>query len=73
MRADGYVRVMSPRLRKFIGLIAILVFVLAYVATALAIGDHLPDHWAARLAFYGLVGTVWGFPLFPLIRWMNRD
>lgn len=66
-------RLMSPRLRKFIGLIAILAFVLAYVVAALAVGDRLPDHWAARLVFYGLVGVVWGIPLFPLIRWMNRD
>ena len=64
---------MSPRLRKFIGMIAILAFCTAYVAAAIAIGTHLPDHWAARLAFYGVVGIVWGVPLFPLIRWMNRE
>ncbi|WP_293680548.1 DUF2842 domain-containing protein [uncultured Phenylobacterium sp.] len=64
---------MSPRLRKFIGMFAILGFVLAYIVAAVTIGDHLPDHWAVRLAYYGVVGTVWGFPLFPLIKWMNRE
>ena len=64
---------MPPRLKKFIGLIAILVFVLAYIIAAVAIGDLIPDHWAARLAYFGVVGTVWGVPLFPLIRWMNRE
>ena len=63
---------MSPRLRKFIGLIAILAFLLAYVGVAVAIGERLPQHWAVLLAYYGLVGTLWGVPLFPLIRWMNR-
>ena len=64
---------MSPRVRKFIGMIAILAFCTAYVTAAIAIGAHLPDHWAARLAFYGVVGIFWGVPLFPLIKWMNRD
>jgi hypothetical protein len=64
---------MSPRLRKFIGLFAILGFLTAYVIAVSLIGDFLPDHWAARLAFYGVAGVVWGFPLFPLIRWMNRE
>ena len=64
---------MSPRVRKFIGMIAILAFCAAYVVAAVSIGAYLPDHWAARLAFYGVVGIVWGFPLFPLIKWMSKE
>ena len=63
---------MSPRLRKFIGMIAILAFCTAYVVLAVTVGEHVPQHWAAQGLFYGVVGIVWGFPLFPLIRWMNR-
>ena len=64
---------MSPRLRKFIGMLGIGAFAVAYVALAVTISDHLPDHWAARLAYYAVVGTVWGVPLFPLITWMNQE
>ena len=63
---------MSARVRKLIGLVALLVFVLVYVGAAVRIGERLPDHWAARLAFYAIVGTAWGLPILPLISWMNR-
>ena len=63
---------MPARLRKLIGLFAILGFLALYVVVAVAIGERLPDHWLAQVAFYGIVGTAWGVPLFPLIRWMNR-
>ena len=63
---------MSPRLRKLIGLFAILAFLTIYVIVASTIGDYIPDHWAAQLAFYAVAGTLWGVPLFPLIRWMER-
>jgi hypothetical protein len=39
----------------------------------IAIGQHLPDHWAVQVAYFGVAGLLWGFPLFPLIRWMNRE
>lgn len=64
---------MSPRLRKFIGMVGILAFCGAYVVIVATIGDYLPDHWAARLIYYAVAGTLWGVPLFPLIRWMNRE
>ena len=64
---------MSPRLRKFIGLICILAFCAFYVAVVATVGDYLPDHWAVRLIYYAVAGTAWGVPLFPLIRWMNRE
>jgi len=64
---------MSPRLRKFIGMIGILGFCTGYIVAAVSLGALLPDHWAVRLAYYGVVGVVWGLPLFPLIKWMNRE
>ena len=64
---------MPVRLKKLIGLFGILGFLSVYVAGVIMLGEHLPDHWLARLAFYGIAGIVWGFPLFPLISWMNRE
>jgi len=63
---------MNARLKKLIGTLALLVFLFLYVAAALAVADHLPDHWAAQLVFYVVVGTAWGLPLMPLLKWMNR-
>lgn len=64
---------MPARVRKLIGLVAILVFLIVYVAAAAAAGERLPDHWLVKLVYYALAGTLWGLPLFPLIRWMNTE
>ena len=62
---------MSSRVRKLIGMLAILAFLTFYVMLASKIGDYVPAHWAAQLAYYAFAGTLWGLPLFPLIRWME--
>jgi uncharacterized membrane protein len=64
---------LNPRLRKLIGSLGIVAFLAAYVVGVIAIGQHLPDHWAVQVAYFGVAGLLWGFPLFPLIRWMNRE
>ncbi|MDP1631575.1 MAG: DUF2842 domain-containing protein [Caulobacter sp.] len=64
---------MTPRLKKFVGMVAIVVFLAAYAAAAMLIADHLYDHPAVRLIYFVVVGTAWGLPLFPLLTWMNRD
>lgn len=63
---------MSGRWRSFLGGIAILVFLAVYVWIAVVIGDRLPDHWAARLAYFAIVGTAWGVPLIPLLSWIAK-
>jgi hypothetical protein len=63
---------MGARVRKFVGGIAILVFLAAYVSAAVLIADHLPDNQLARLAYFAGAGVFWGVPLLPLIAWMNR-
>lgn len=68
-----YDAAMSPRLRKFIGMIAILVFLAIYLLVAMAVGLRVPDHWWARLLYYSVVGILWGVPLFPVIKWMSRE
>lgn len=63
---------MNARIRKLIGMVGILAFMVLYVGAAVRIGERVPDHWAAKLAFYALAGMVWGVPVLPLISWMNR-
>jgi uncharacterized SAM-binding protein YcdF (DUF218 family) len=64
---------MTARTRKFIGLFGILGFIGLYVFAVTLAAAFLPDHWAARLAFYLVAGSAWGIPILPLISWMNRD
>jgi hypothetical protein len=63
---------MSPRLRKLIGLVAILAFLTAYVLVAARISDFVPPAGPWRLIYFALAGVLWGVPLFPLISWMSR-
>lgn len=63
---------MSARWRKLIGTGAILAFMGAYIWAAAIIGDLIPKHWLAQLAYYVVAGTAWALPLIPLMKWMNR-
>ena len=62
---------MSARLRKFIGMFAVLGFLTGYVVMVVTLADHLPHHWLVQLAVFGIAGIAWGAPLIPLFRWMN--
>lgn len=64
---------MNPRIRKLVGMLAMLVFLLVYVVLAVRIAGHLPNHPAVSLLYFAIVGTAWGLPLFPLLSWMNRE
>ncbi len=63
---------MSARVRKLVGGVGMLAFLLFYMGLAAMIADHLPNQWAVQLAFFLIAGTAWGAPLIPLITWMNR-
>ena len=64
---------MTPRIRKLIGSLGMLVFLFAYVGGAAALGARLPDVFVLKLAYFAVAGVLWGLPLLPLIRWMNRE
>ncbi|MFM1960099.1 MAG: hypothetical protein RL588_1616 [Pseudomonadota bacterium] len=63
---------MQPTLRSFIGSVAILVFLAAYIWAATAIADRLPDDMRIKLVFFAVAGLGWGLPILPLMTWMNR-
>ena len=64
---------MSPRLKKLVGSGLILAFLAFYVWAVASIAPFVPAAWWAQLPYFGLAGLVWGVPLLPLIRWMNRE
>lgn len=63
---------MNPRLRKLIGLVGILAFLLFYVGLVARLAAFVPDHGPLQFVFYALAGVCWGIPILPLISWMNR-
>jgi hypothetical protein len=63
---------MSARLRKLIGLVGILAFLVLYVGVAARVSDYVPAGGPWRLIYFALAGVLWGVPLFPLISWMSR-
>jgi hypothetical protein len=62
----------SPGARRAVASVGIVVFLLAYVVAAISIAAMLPDVFWIELAYYAIVGTAWGLPLLPLIRWAGR-
>jgi hypothetical protein len=63
---------MSMRLRKLVGLVGILAFILFYLGLVIRLSAYAPAHGPLQFAFYALAGVCWGIPILPLISWMNR-
>ncbi|MDP2296330.1 MAG: DUF2842 domain-containing protein [Pseudolabrys sp.] len=65
---------MPPRLRKFIGAIALLVLVMtwALVAMALAQSVLLDINGVIAAIYYAVVGLGWVLPAMPIISWMSK-
>jgi Protein of unknown function (DUF2842) len=63
---------MPTRIRKLIGGVGIVTFLIAYAVAIATIAGHLPDIAIVKLAFFAVAGICWGLPLIPFISWMNR-
>ncbi|HEU4475237.1 MAG TPA: DUF2842 domain-containing protein [Methyloceanibacter sp.] len=74
MSVDPYGLIMSARIRKLIGAIALLIFVALYAWAAAAIGAGritLAPAWA-QFTYFLIAGLAWVVPAGLLIRWMQR-
>ncbi|MDP3739145.1 MAG: DUF2842 domain-containing protein [Hyphomonadaceae bacterium] len=59
-------------MRKPIGAIILLVWLIAYIAVAAVVGDRIAyEHWAWKLIYFPLAGLAWVLPLKPLLKWMH--
>ncbi len=63
---------MTARVRKFVGGIAVVVFLIAYACAVVTLVDRIPDNQLLRLAYFVAAGVLWGVPILPLLTWMNR-
>lgn len=66
---------MNPRLKKFIGTVIMVVFVIVYALVVMAIAPGIVGTGTSKLVellFYLVAGLAWAIPLMPLIRWMEK-
>lgn len=63
-----------PSLRKFIGMVLLVVFVVTYAFFAMVIGDMTLQNangWVS-FAYFAVAGLVWVIPAGAIIWWMER-
>lgn len=65
---------MSQRQRKFLGMIACVIYLIAYCLIIMAIGGQfiVGSHGAFELAFYAFAGFAWLPIAMMIIRWMSK-
>ena len=65
---------MSGNLRKLVGTIVLLVFLVIYIAIAAAIGSGriAEANTIAQFLYFLVAGLLWVVPAAALIRWMAR-
>ncbi len=63
------------RVRKFIGTLVTIVFVIVYALVAMALAQSRLIQGAPGILqalYYVVLGLAWILPLMPLIKWMER-
>lgn len=60
--------------RRIVGVLAMSVFVIVYIAVAMVIGATvMPErHPALQIIYFAVAGFAWTLPCMPIIRWMQR-
>ena len=59
--------------RKLIGTVATITFILLYIFFAASLGNLVvTKHWAIQTIFFLVLGLLWIFPVMAIIRWMER-
>lgn len=66
---------MSPHIKKLIGTLIILVWLVVYSLIAMGVGAHLLPHAGGIVTFvyYLVAGTVWIIPVGLMLPWMHRE
>jgi hypothetical protein len=68
-------RTLSPRIKKLIGTMAIIVWLPIYALVAMRVGVAvLPNAGAfLTLLYYAIIGTAWIIPIGLMLPWMHRE
>ena len=72
--SELHISVMTTRIRKFLGTIALLVLVVVWSLMGMAAAQMpwLAASGLAQAAFYVVAGIGWVLPAMPIISWMAR-
>jgi hypothetical protein len=64
--------IMPIRLKKFIGMVLLLLLVIVYaiVAVMIASAQLAESHWLTHLAYFAFSGLLWVVPAMVIIKWM---
>ncbi|MGB8278442.1 MAG: DUF2842 domain-containing protein [Methylovirgula sp.] len=66
---------MRKNLRKFIGSVTMLSFVVVYALIAMVLAQARPVQnaaWYVQTLVYAALGMAWILPMMPLIKWMEK-
>jgi hypothetical protein len=68
-------RALSPRIKKLIGTLALLIWLPLYALAAMRLGvTMLPEaNGFTTLVYYAVVGTAWIIPIGLMLPWMHRE
>lgn len=65
---------MSPRVKKLIGTLVLIVFLAVYALLAMAIGVRVPNSSPlGQWVYYVVAGLAWVVPAGAIITWMQRQ
>ncbi|MBT8473765.1 MAG: DUF2842 domain-containing protein [Marinicaulis sp.] len=64
---------MTPRIKKLIGMAALLPALVLYLFAAAALGEMLPNFQLLKVIYYLIAGIAWAFPVKYLMQWMNAE
>jgi hypothetical protein len=66
---------MTPRIKKLIGAVVIMIWLPVYALFAAGVAVHLLPHaqWYVALAYYAFAGTLWIIPIGLMLPWMYRE
>lgn len=70
-----YIPPMTPRTKKLIGALVMLIWLPLYALMAMGVGVRVLPHaaWYAGLLYYALAGTLWIIPIGLMLPWMHRE
>jgi hypothetical protein len=66
---------MTPRFKKLIGTVVMLVWLAVYALIAMDVGVRVLPHAGGfvRFLYYALAGTLWIIPVGLMLPWMHRE
>lgn len=66
---------MSPGVKKLIGTVLTVVWLVIYVVFAAGFARLILPHatWYAAFAYYAIAGTLWIVPIGLMLPWMYRE